>query len=352
MLSTSCVLVEHLENRRLLSHGSGIDGIGVLGDSYGDEYQFYGPDRATARNWVEQLSQDSNVSFGKFSRTDPDGPKNAGFEYDWAVSGATSSDMIAGGQLSGLTPEVASGHVDLVSVFIGGNDFRDVFTVLATQGPAAAQAALMSAVPTVVTNIAIVAGSLTSPDIVAANPHIDLVLTTIPKLSHLPEVRRALLAVPQIQPFVDAVDGAVQIVNQHIFGIAAASDRIGVADFSGLVDEWFAGPELRVGKVVINRDELENPTNEPRGLVLADGIHPGTIGQGLLANLIVQTANDKFATHVHTLSSRDMLTNAGLRKQRNAGCKASHDSIFSQGSTGTRNVAADLFACGSGKIDW
>ena len=27
--------------------------IGVLGDSYSDEYQFYPPDRASARNWVE-----------------------------------------------------------------------------------------------------------------------------------------------------------------------------------------------------------------------------------------------------------------------------------------------------------
>src|SRR3954447_13621579 len=129
---------ESLEGRVLMSHGPGIDGIGVLGDSYSDEYQFYAPDRSTAQNWVEQLAQDSNVSFGSFSKVDPPGPRNSGFEDNWATSGATSSDMVANGQVAGVAAQVASGRVDLVTVFIGGNDFRDVFTVLGTQGPGAA----------------------------------------------------------------------------------------------------------------------------------------------------------------------------------------------------------------------
>ncbi len=33
-----------------------LGGIGVLGDSYSDEYQFYSPDRLTSRNWVEMLA--------------------------------------------------------------------------------------------------------------------------------------------------------------------------------------------------------------------------------------------------------------------------------------------------------
>src|SRR3954451_24802410 len=77
--------LQSLEKRLFLSHSPGIDGIGVLGDSYSDEYQFYAPDRSTARNWVEQLAQDSNVSFGKFSAIDPPGAQNEGFGYNWAV---------------------------------------------------------------------------------------------------------------------------------------------------------------------------------------------------------------------------------------------------------------------------
>jgi hypothetical protein len=33
-----------------------IEGIGVIDDSISDEYRFYAPDRATARNWVEILA--------------------------------------------------------------------------------------------------------------------------------------------------------------------------------------------------------------------------------------------------------------------------------------------------------
>src|SRR5439155_9241565 len=132
MKSAPTLFVESLEMRRLLSVAPGIDGIGVLGDSYSDEYQFYAPDRSTARNWVEQLALDSNVSFGSFSATDPAGPRNAGCAYNWAVSGATSSAMINNGQAAGVAAQAASGTVDLVTMFIGGNDFRDVFGVLAT----------------------------------------------------------------------------------------------------------------------------------------------------------------------------------------------------------------------------
>ncbi len=34
-----------------------VPAIGVLGDSYSDEYQFYPPDRSTAQNWVEILAR-------------------------------------------------------------------------------------------------------------------------------------------------------------------------------------------------------------------------------------------------------------------------------------------------------
>ena len=306
--------VQSLERRCLMSASPGIDGIGVLGDSYGDEYQFYAPDRSTAHNWVEQLAQDSNVSFGSFSAADPAGPHNAGFDFDWAVSGATSSDMLANRQVAGVAQQAASGRVDLVSIFIGGNDFRDVFTVLGTQGPDAAVAALQAAVPTIATNIAIATGTVLSPPVVGANPDVRVMLTTIPKLSYLPEVRKLVLAVPQIAQFVAGVDQAIGILNQQLYNIAATSDRIAVADYSGFIDSLFAAKKFKVGNVELNRTALSNPTNDPTCLVLADGLHPGTIGQGLLANLLVDTANDAFGMHLQELSSHDILVNAGLKK--------------------------------------
>src|SRR6516162_6803570 len=41
--------------------------VGAVGDSYTDEYEFYPPDRTTARNWVEILHALRRVRFGPFT---------------------------------------------------------------------------------------------------------------------------------------------------------------------------------------------------------------------------------------------------------------------------------------------
>src|SRR3954469_22183694 len=88
--------------------------IGVLGDSYSDEYRFYPPDRATARNWVEILAEARGLDFGPFSAEGRGEPRNRGYEYNWARSGATTDDLIAAGQHTGLAAQVAAGKVRLV----------------------------------------------------------------------------------------------------------------------------------------------------------------------------------------------------------------------------------------------
>ena len=105
------------------AHAGWRGGIGVLGDSYSDEYQFYPPHRSTARNWVEILAETRGLNFGRFSTRSRGEPRNQGYEYNWARSDATTDDLIATGQHTGLAAQVARGEVNLVVVFIGGNDF-------------------------------------------------------------------------------------------------------------------------------------------------------------------------------------------------------------------------------------
>src|SRR3954449_7451952 len=57
-------------------------GIGVLGDSYSDEYEFYPPDRTTARNWVEILAATRGLDFGRFGDESRGEPRNRGFAYN------------------------------------------------------------------------------------------------------------------------------------------------------------------------------------------------------------------------------------------------------------------------------
>ena len=286
------IKLESLENRRMLS------GIGALGDSFTDEYQFYDPDRSTAQNYIEQLADDRHLDFGDFRKTARSAPRNAGFAYNWAQSGDTSSDMLADGQLDGLVAQVASGKVDLAFVFIGGNDFRGVFT---SPDPVAA---LGVVVPQAVTNVFIAVNTL-----LASSPDVNVVLATVPKVSVLPEVKLAIAAGYLPQALADAVDFAVGAFNQQIRNLAAASPRVALADVEQLVTDVFSFSTFKFGDVAINR---ESASNDPASLFLADGIHAGTVGQGLLANLFVSAANGEFHTRFRPLSEREILDNAGL----------------------------------------
>ncbi len=110
-------------------------GVAVLGDSYSDEYQFYAPDRAAARNWVEILAATRGVNFGTFTTAGRGEPRNQGFAYNWARSEATTDDMIRQGQHTGAAAQVARGEVGVVWIFVGGNDFIDALN--AADPPAA-----------------------------------------------------------------------------------------------------------------------------------------------------------------------------------------------------------------------
>ena len=115
MVTALAVLVASVD----VARGEWRGGIGVLGDSYSDEYQFYPPHRSSARNWVEILATTRGLNFGEFSSVRRDEPRNQGYAFNWARSDATTEDMIRTGQHTGLATQVARGEVGLVIVFIG-----------------------------------------------------------------------------------------------------------------------------------------------------------------------------------------------------------------------------------------
>ena len=156
--------------------GGDLGGIGVLGDSYSDEYQFYPPDRTTARNWVEILSAMRGLNFGPMSPASRGEPRNQGFAYNWARSDATTEDLIATGQHTGLAGQVARGEVKVVVMFIGGNDF-----IHALQSPDPG-ANLDDVLARASRNFC---GAFET--ILSANSEVKLVVATLPDLRTLPE---------------------------------------------------------------------------------------------------------------------------------------------------------------------
>jgi len=316
--------VELLEKRQLMA--ASVEGVGALGDSYTDEYRFYAPDRSTAQNYIEQLADARRLDFGRFTDQPRGVPRNAGFAYNWAQSADTTTDMLAGGQLAGLAAQVAAGKVDLAFVFIGGNDFRGVFT---SSDPVAT---LGTVVPQAVTNVFTAVGTL-----LAASPEVNVVVATLPKVSVLPEVRGAIAGGFLPQALADAVDFAIDAFNQQLRGLADGSPRVALADVDALVTDILAPASFSVGGVTIDRDV---PGNDAHNLWLADGLHAGTVGQGLLANLFVNAANEEFDAHIRPLSDREILRNTGLRSCEISAARPSCD--VDAGAAATRTTFSDV----------
>jgi len=118
--------------------------MGALGDSLTDEYMgngvsFSETNFTASSNWVQILAEnrESHIKFGteEPNYTVRGEPRNEGYEYNWARSGATAlipgiidkfsliEGTEVGSQATGLAPAITAGQVDTVFVGIGSNDY-------------------------------------------------------------------------------------------------------------------------------------------------------------------------------------------------------------------------------------
>jgi phospholipase/lecithinase/hemolysin len=304
------VAVEPLETRRLASASPKLR-VAVLGDSYSDEYRFYPPDRSHAQNWVQQLAHNDRVSFGTFSTRSRGTPRNQGYADDWALSGATSSDLPA--QTAGVAAQAAAGQIDVATILIGGNDFLDLLESDASDPAAAAATAPAALAATAQTVIANIESSVTT--LLTASPTLRVAVATLPPVSQLPIVAEAeQLASLSGQgsaaaALVAAADAAEVQVNAALTAFAATNARLAIADFATAATTAFATPTYTIGHFKI---DTTTPGDGPRHLFLADGIHPGTVAQGLLANTFIAAIDTQFHLSVKPLTTRQIAVDAGL----------------------------------------
>jgi phospholipase/lecithinase/hemolysin len=271
--------------------------VGAVGDSYTDEYQFYPPDRTTARNWVEILRALRRVNFGAFSTRSRGEPRDQGFADNWARSDATSVDMIRN-QLPGLAAQVARGKIRYAWVFIGGNDYLDALAGIAagTTPPSAAPALIAQVESQVDRNFTTAIDTL-----LAASPRVNLVVATLPDISLVPIAREAM-ATPQGQALLAAVSDSIRGYNAVITA-AAGNPRVALVDLASATGPLASDPASTAafGGTTVN---LRTPGDDYHDLFLSDGIHLGTIGQSFIADLFAQAIDTKFGAHLAPISPR------------------------------------------------
>ena len=272
--------------------------VGAVGDSYTDEYRFYAPDRAQARNWVEILAATHRVRFGPFTTQMRREPRDQGFAFNWARSDSTSVQMVAN-QLPGLAVQAARGQVKYAWIFTGGNDFlyflRD--NAPTATNPLAPQ--LLRQLGALEAQVE--ADFTTAVDrLLAASPRVRVVVATLPDVASLPIVQEGLAFYPQAAPLVAAVGQEIQKYNGLIRQTAATNPRVALADIAAQAAQLqSAGSTASFGGATIN---LTTPGDNYHDFFLADGIHLGTVGQGIIADAFVSAVDSKFGARIRPLS--------------------------------------------------
>lgn len=275
-------------------HAGDLGGIGVLGDSYSDEYQFYDSDRASARSWVEILAPTRHLNFGRFSLESRGEPRREGYEFNWARSDATTTDLLTAGQHIGLAKQIAAGEVSVVVLFIGGNDF---IHALLSDEPADA---LERVLPTALANY-----RTALETVLSASPEVKVVTVTVPDVRDLPLIKRNAEQRHLPDSLLDRATAALATYNNQIRRLAFAQPRIAVADFdmAAKIANRFSRDHAFIGGRRLDRLHSGNDLGH---LFLADQRHFGTMGQGLLAQMIINAIDTKFAQSIRPLSDREI----------------------------------------------
>jgi len=272
-----------------------LGGVAAMGDSLTDEYEF---SRSTAsRNWLEQLIISRGIDFGPVSLESRGEPRRSGYEYNWARSGATSGTLLDAGQHIGVAEQVASGKVTTAYLGIGANDFGYAYIAIYT-------GVLSGGVLDAYVN-GIVANITEAVETVSRAGSVNIVIGNIPDYGATPLVVSLFPDPEKRRRVTDAAAAA----NAKILALAT-SRGIPVVDLFGVVETIFAEDrELAVGGVDI---DLSTRSEDPHSFFLSDGIHPGSVPQGLLANAFMHAVNVAYGGGLSLRSDQEILRDAGI----------------------------------------
>ena len=266
--------------------------FGAIGDSLTDEYQFIPDDRRFARGYVELLAAHRGLDFGPFSAASRGEPRDQGYANNWANAGLsipggiTTSLMTSTGQVSGLLSQSGAGQVDVAFMTIGGNDFRSIF---------------LGADPATVVTGGVTNHVTAIMTLLASDPDLRLVVGNVADVTKIPEAQAALAANPALAPAFAQVSAAVDIWNAQVAGAVGTHPRVAIADLNAVLKGLTSDP--RVGGITL---DVLNPSPAPDHLFV-DSIHPGTIGQGFLANAMLAAMDEKFGIDYPLFTEGELL---------------------------------------------
>jgi hypothetical protein len=137
--------------------------------------------------------------------------------------------------------------------------------------------------------------------LLAANPNVKVVVATLAEISMVPAARLAALT-PQGQVLVAAVSASIARYDALV-AAEASNPRVALVDLASATSLLASSPTgtFTYGGATIN---LLTPGDDYHDFFLADGIHVGTVGESIIANLFVQSVDSKFGAGLAPISPR------------------------------------------------
>jgi phospholipase/lecithinase/hemolysin len=291
-----------------------IKGIGVIGDSLSDEYQAedargyeYAP---TTLNWIEQLVKNRKLNFGVWNQWGDS--RRTGFQYNWSKSGATTADVIKDNQDKGLTQYIKDEEVNIVVIYIGGNDFSPFNTqdgYIPIYNGTLSGEVLQKKIETVVSNIKHITDTIQQTTLEnGKKSEVKILLVTIPDWNLSPTIQLA----NRNDDGRQRVSGAIAAVNEEL-ALFARKRKITLIDINEYYRKQLSHAFLGTIRVGTANISLYIPGDDPTRGFLSDTVHPGTILNGLFANYLLNVMNKAFGTAISPLSTDELLRNAGLK---------------------------------------
>jgi hypothetical protein len=283
--------------------------LGIIGDSNSDEYRADdnrgGLYASTTLNWNEQLHRYRGIDVGTWGTWG--GTRRSGYEYNWALSGATAEDVVNTGQAAGLAQQVAAGKINTIVLYVGANNFAIWNNTYGNiyNGVLAGQP-LQDYIDRIVSSIAI------AIDTVRITQSVDMIVTNLVDrgrnarfISQFPDPAKREL-----------VTNAIIAVNAGIDTVVS-SRRVVLVDLYNAVNDPEIRPRINVarGSLTIGGEEVSftTPGDEPHHAMLSDDEHSGTIVQCLTANYIfIKPLNSKLGRRITPFTDEECLTIAGI----------------------------------------
>ena len=290
--------------------------LGVMGDSLSDEY-FEHPTRAYAKNWLQQLAADRAVDPGlsAMAAGQPQGtwgpPRETGYAYNWAAAWATSRSLLDSGQATGLATQVIVDGVNCAVLAIGANDLNpesDAYAGIYAGTWTAAR--IRAQKDRTVANIR-------NAIVTIRRTGVPLILVNILDYGSTP----AMATEPR---YADArkrqrVTGVIRDLNTRLHQLAQTY-QIPLVDWFSLAQRITGAPTnlapvLLIGNRPIMMQQTDpgpGPSANPTAGYVADGFHPHTTIQGVLANTIIAALDNGCAANLSPFTEAEILQHAGL----------------------------------------